>query len=128
MLQECPHSWEKMGKGKAYIAEDSEEESFFTMSNKIYGSRKEEENDIILYTGNNKEKIVCLGSETLGRLLLDCGCTRNVCGEEWWWDFYENLSEEDKAKVKMEDSGKKKFRFYQQSDRYSSQPRWRERG
>ena len=108
MMQECQHSWERM-KGKAYMAEEQEEESYFTMANRTVASK--EEDDVILYTGNSKERISNLGSETLGRLLLDTGCTRNVCGEAWWLDYYENLTEEDKAKVKEEDGGEKKFRF-----------------
>ena len=39
------------------------------------------EDNIILFTGNNKEKICSLGSETPGRLLLDSGCMSNVCGD-----------------------------------------------
>ena len=109
MMQDCPHSWEKM-KGRAYVAEeDNDDESFFTMANKHKMSR--EEDDVILYTGNDKEKMSSLGSETLGRLLLDSGCTRNVCGEDWWLDFYESMNENDKAEVKVEDGGEKKFRF-----------------
>ena len=108
MMQDCQHSWEKM-KGKAFVAEDAEDESFFTMANRPGMSG--EEDDIILYTGNSRERISSLGSETLGRLLLDTGCTRNVCGEAWWLDYYESLADEDKDKVKEEDGGKKKFRF-----------------
>ena len=108
-MQDCPHSWEKM-KGKAYVAEeDNEEKSFFTMVNRH--NRYKEEDDVILYTGSDKEKISSLGSESLGRLLLDSGCTRNVCSEAWWLDFYESLAEEHKAEVKVEDGGEKRFRF-----------------
>ena len=71
----------------------------------------EEEEDVILFTVNNKESISSLGSETLGRLLLDTGCTRNVCGQTWWRDFQEGLSVEDRDRVQVEDGGGKKFRF-----------------
>ena len=47
--------------------------------------RKEEveSEDIILYTGKKKE-ITGLGSECLGCVLLDSGCSKNVCGNDWW--------------------------------------------
>ena len=110
MMMDCQHSWERM-KGKAFVVEEQEqEESYFTMANRPGVS--DEEDDVILFTGNSKERINSLGSETLGRLLLDTGCTRrNVCGEAWWSDYYKNLTEEDKGKVKEEEGGGKKFRF-----------------
>ena len=106
--EDCPHSLEWI-KDKALLAgvEDSEKKSFFTMTNKDRMSR--EEDDIILFTSNNK-KIRSLGSETLGKLLLDRRCKSNVCSEAWWLDFYKNLTEKDKVKVKVKDSDKN-FRF-----------------
>ena len=70
MMQDFPHSWERM-KGKALLAglEDSEEESFI-LTNK--DGMSGEKDNIILFTGN-KKKIRSLGSETLGLLLLDNG-------------------------------------------------------
>ena len=59
--------------------------------------------DIILYS-NNKEKLNGLGSETLGCLLLDCGCSCNVMGEGWWKSYLASLPEEMKQKVKLADS------------------------
>ena len=58
-----------------------------------------------------KERISNLGSETLGRLLLDTGFTKNVCGQTRWRDFHESLSTEDRNRVRMEDGGGRKFRF-----------------
>ena len=109
LMGECPHSWEKM-KGKVFMVEEDagEEESFYTMAK---NRMPKEEDDVILFTGSNKEKISSLGSETLGRMLLDSGCTRNVCGESWWLDYYDNLDEEDKNEVRVEDGGEKRFRF-----------------
>jgi len=33
MMQDCPHTWEKI-KGKAFVVEDNEEESFYTMAHR----------------------------------------------------------------------------------------------
>ena len=66
----------------------------------------------MLYTTGNKTKINFLGSETLGSIILDCGCSQNVCGEYWLKSYIASLSEEDKGKVKeITDEKKTKFRF-----------------
>ena len=66
--------------------------------------------DVILYTGN-KLKIANLSSESLGCILLDCGCTSNVMGKSWWESYKACLSAENLNKVVEEDPGTKKFRF-----------------
>ena len=68
--------------------------------------------DVVLYTGGNKTKINFLGSETLGSIILDCGCSQNVCGEYWLKSCVASLSKEDKRKVEeITDEKKTKFRF-----------------
>ena len=90
MIVDCEHSYERM-KNRTLSAEEVwgevGEESLFTESffteNKVTikeQGTKEEKDDVILYTGNNQERIGSLGRETLGRMLPDTGCTRNVCG------------------------------------------------
>ena len=122
MLGDCPHSWEKLQKNdKVYTAEnveddnESEEETFFiadfqTNIEKLL-NEDDKVDDVILYTGNNKKKTIELGSETLGCALLDCGCTSNVCGNDWWNSYRASLLPEDRKKVRVEDGGNKKFRF-----------------
>ena len=45
MMTDCPHSWEKMKGGKAYVVEEHEqEESYFTMVNR---PAKPEEEDLL---------------------------------------------------------------------------------
>ena len=80
MMNDCQHSWEKM-KSKTLLAKEAWGEESYIMENKRDVLVKEE--DAILFTSNNKERISSLGSETLGRLLLDTGCTKNVCGQTW---------------------------------------------
>ena len=68
--------------------------------------------DVVLYTGGNKNEINFLGSETLGSIILACGCSQNVCGEYWLKSYVASLSEEDQKKIKeITDEKKTKFRF-----------------
>ena len=45
-----------------------------------------------------------LVSETLLSGLLDCGCTKTVCGVSWFENFTSNLTEETKSQLKVCDS------------------------
>ena len=66
----------------------------------------------MLYAGKNKTEINFLGSETLGSMILHCGCSQNVCGEYWLKSYVASLSEEDKRKVQeITDEKKAKFQF-----------------
>ena len=40
-----------------------------------------------------------LVGESFAGVLLDCGCTKTVCGSAWYKDYISNLSEEDKRSV-----------------------------
>ena len=46
-------------------------------------------------------KLVC---ESLSSGLLDCGCTKTVCGKEWYDEFVNSLSEDDKRAIITEES------------------------
>ena len=46
-------------------------------------------------------KLVC---ESLSSGLLDCGCTKTVCGKEWYDEFVSSLSEDDKRTIITEES------------------------
>ena len=92
MLNLCPDSWENSSKKrteKSYYTENSEsegeEQAFFTRDFKVPYKRvgKEDENvkNVMLYTGGNKKEIDFLGSETVGRIILDCGCSEKICGQ-----------------------------------------------
>ena len=43
--------------------------------------------------------------ETLNKALLDSGCTKTVCGEEWLKYYLESLPEADLERVREENSG-----------------------
>ena len=118
LLADCPDSYENLRKFRSMAlaaapVEEEQEEAYFT-DNLAGIMRKMEQSgeaeDIILYTGSRK-KITGLGGETLGSLLLDCGCSSNVAGEGWWNSYQASLSPELKRKVQVYPSGGKKFRF-----------------
>ena len=123
MLDSCQDSWENSSKKrnkKSYYTEntdsDKEEQAFFTKDFKVsYKKMCQDDNsveDVVLYTGENKTKINFLGSETLGSIILDCGCSQNVCGEYWLKSYVASLSEEDQKKIEeITDEKKTKFRF-----------------
>ena len=126
LLPDCPDSWENLTKfrslalaaaavqGTENESGEAEEDVFFTrdMESSLLRMRRDNRGveDVILYS-NNKKRIIGLGGETLGCLLLDCGCSCNVMGETWWRSYFASLSEEMKKKVRTEDGGGRKFRF-----------------
>ena len=112
MLGSCPDSWENMKAAGANLVEEVDQESFFT-SVKAEGAQSGPFEDVVMYTGNNKEKICSLGAETIGCVLLDCGSTANVCGKAWADSYVAALSVEDKKLVEESvlKADVKRFRF-----------------
>ena len=94
------------------MVEELDQESFFT-SVKTEDAQSGPFEDVVLYTGNNKEKICSLGAETIGCVLLDCGSTANVCGKVWADSYMAALSMEDKKLVEesVMRSDMKRLRF-----------------
>lgn len=94
------------------MVEEVDQESFFT-SVKAEDAQSGQFEDVVLYTGNNKEKICSLGAETIGCVLLDCGSTANVCGKAWADSYVAALSVEDKKLVEesVMKADMKRFRF-----------------
>ena len=99
MLDSCPHSWEKMESGQ--VASENTEQSFFTSGLRVKQVPQGYDcDDIILYTGQNKMGLTSLCKETQGSVVLDCGCTNNVCGELWLEIYSTALSEADRQSMK----------------------------
>ena len=48
--------------------------------------------------------------ETLGCIVIDSGCSRNVCGEYWWKSYFASLPREEQQKLKVFE-GRQKFQF-----------------
>ena len=58
----------------------------------------------------NESKIDQLVSETWNSAVLDCGATKTVAGKVWFDNYCDILSDEDKSKIKVENS-KSYYRF-----------------
>jgi len=43
-------------------------------------------------------------ADTIGHALLDSGCSKTVCGTQWYESFLETLSEKEMSQIKKEDS------------------------
>ena len=126
LLADCPDSYENLRKFRskalaAHLCEKEsdeenktrEEEAYFTgdlVENLRKMSKEEVEvEDIILSSGRKElEGLVC---ETLGCLLLDCGCSKNVAGEGWWNSYKASLPKCWHDQVKESKSDGRRFRF-----------------
>ena len=134
LLADCPDSYESLRKFRSIALKSSrcrkggdeesrcrvqkEEESFFTVN--LIGNlakmtdEKGEVEDIMLFSGRNKlggDKRLGGVRETLGCLVLDSGCSKNVAGEGWWNSYKAGLPKNLRDKVKERRSGGKRFRL-----------------
>ena len=50
----------------------------------------------------NEDNVNRLITETCNSAVLDCGATKTVAGNVWYEHYYNNLSDKDKSKVKVE--------------------------
>lgn len=94
--KQYPHSYER---------QDRQASSVF------YGDYEQhedpdEEVQITLLAGENDidSKMHCLLGETIGAALLDSGCSKTVCGEQWLECFMDTLDANDKKSISYESS------------------------
>ena len=57
-----------------------------------------------VYVAFLDESMECLLGETLNKALLDCGCTKTVCGEVWLKCYLESLTEDELKRIYQEES------------------------
>lgn len=93
----CPHAYER--QSPVYYGNEQYDEP-------------EEEVHVSLFTGDeeNNSKMKTLLGETIGSVILDSGCSKTVCGEEWYRCYEETLTDDEKKKIKSEPS-KSVYRF-----------------
>ena len=107
------HMCEKGGDEENKTREEEEEEAYFTgdLVENLRKTIKEEGEveDIILLSG--RKELGGLVCETLGCLLLDCGCSKNVAGEGWWNSYKASLPKCWQDQVKESKSDGRRFRF-----------------
>ena len=69
-----------------------------------YGEKSEEEIHITLFTQENDAKMDHLLGETIGCIILDSGCSRTVCGEQWLNMYMDTLDDKHRRNVISENS------------------------
>ena len=121
MRNQCPHNVEDKDRGngdnrrndKAFVAEvtlaDQAANHSQNKHERAYvASVRDEYDDVILYSGNNKDDFALLCKESVNLGLLDTGCTSNVCGVEWIETIKAQHGDRWKAN---EGAGDKSFKF-----------------
>ena len=86
MLQQCPHSYENMAKGKGAVCSEVE----------LFSSIEELRPDLLCL----------LAFEAVNKGILDSGCSATVAGEEWMESFLDTLSSDDRRSVVFGESSK----------------------
>ena len=87
LMAECPDSWENMRRVNVV-----------------------EEENVVLFTGYNKQEIQQLGVDAPNCAVLDSACSSTVCGEYWLDSYIHSLDECDRKKVRQT-VGEKIFKF-----------------
>ena len=100
LVAECPDAYENLEE--ACVCEAIDETSEISDS--------EADVDVILYTGDKKDRIAELGKESQNSMVLDSACTRTVCGQHWLDCYLAALDETSRAMVK-EEPGEKRYKF-----------------
>ena len=69
------------------------------------------DNTIVLHQSNDGQSdLKSLVAETWSSALLDCGASKTVCGNEWFQQYQESLSDDNLRKIKTSESNNS-FRF-----------------
>ena len=92
------------------IKDCPERKTKFADEPKVKFSDNVEEINIVLMSATPDSRQKSLIIESLNCGVLDCGCTRTVCGEFWMKEYLANLEPSDRKAVKEERS-KATFRF-----------------
>ena len=87
LMKDCPDSWENIKK--VNIVEDE---------------------NVVLFTGYNKEEIYQLGVDARNCAILDSDCSSTVCGQNWMDSYINSLNEVDRKKIKQT-TGERTFKF-----------------
>lgn len=99
--EDCPH------------ATNNQDSNTSQKSKVYYGNDPTDEIIISLFQNSSPvstDEVLCLVGETLNMAVIDSGCPTTVCGDKWYSNYMESMSEEEKHNVKTEDS-KAVYRF-----------------
>ena len=89
LVADCPDSWENMAT-RVNITE--------------------EEENVVLFTGYQREEIARLGIDARNCAVLDSACSSTVCGETWMSGYIDSLDQGDRDKI-VRRKGHKVFKF-----------------
>ena len=115
--RECPRGYTNRGE---YYAEDSAagpasdagagDEVHITLMASDTDADDEVHVTLMASASDFTDKASALMGESIGSIVLDSGCSRTVCGEDWLNCFVETLTEDEKKTIKRSNS-KSVFRF-----------------
>ncbi|CAC5413999.1 unnamed protein product [Mytilus coruscus] len=88
LMANCPHSWENMQE-RVNITEEDE---------------------VVMFTGNEHEGITHLGMDARNCAVLDSACSSTVWGQLWMRSYVDSISGKDKSKI-FKGDGNKVFKF-----------------
>ena len=93
----CPHAYEK----QATVLYSKDERSSVSEEDE-----EEEEVQITLLAENERlgGKLDTLLGETIGKVLLDSGCSKTVCGQDWLDSFIDTLCKDERNSILCEKS------------------------
>ena len=87
LMKDCPDSWENIKK--VHLVEDE---------------------NVVLFTGYNREEIYQLGVDARNCAILDSACSSTVCGQNWIDSYINSLNKGDRKKV-QQTVGERTFKF-----------------
>ena len=113
VLPNCPDSWENLSR--VNIAEE-ETPAMVMMGSETARAKKKEESvhvvmaddteNVVLFSGNDKQNMAELGIEARNFGVLDCACSSTICGKRWLNCYLDSLDDKDRVKVKEDPSVK----------------------
>ena len=56
--------------------------------------------NVVLFSGSDKQNMDELGIEACNCAVLDCACSSTVCGKRWLNCYLDSLDDKDRVKVK----------------------------
>ena len=100
VMNECPHSWEAMAKDIKFVSDHDydDSEDFFIEIEPC-------SEPVVLFTRNDSD-LNLLNKESYFCGVLDSGCSSTVCGKKWLQVYLDRLTDEQRASVTREPSGK----------------------
>jgi len=95
--KDCPHAYERKSKTVYYGDADGDEQEIEEPGEEVHIT-------LMAQAEDSNVRMDRLLGETLGKVLLDSGCSKTVCGEVWLDSFMDTLTTEEKANIVYDQS------------------------